>query len=151
MAATLASPTLTLVRPAVVDRAAVVARPAVLGARPAVLGAPAGRAARSEPHGLLGLGGLRLTRRGRVVLVVLSLLVALPLAGLGGRAVAGEPGAALEVTVHTVAPGETLWGFARQIAAPGQDVRDVVEELRDLNELASGALRVGQTILIPRA
>ncbi|WP_050758148.1 LysM peptidoglycan-binding domain-containing protein [Xylanimonas cellulosilytica] len=99
----------------------------------------------------LGLDGLRLTARGRVVLIVLALLVSLPLVGLGGRAVAGEPGRPVEVTVHTVAPGETLWGYARQVAAPGQDLRDVVEHLRELNELASGALQVGQTILVPRA
>ncbi|WP_425954335.1 LysM peptidoglycan-binding domain-containing protein [Xylanimonas sp. McL0601] len=107
-------------------------------------------AALSAPHGPLGLGGLRLTRRGRAVLIVLALLVALPLLGLGGRAIASAPGRPVEVTVHTVAPGETLWAFAREISRPGQDVRDVVAELRDLNELRTVALRVGQTILIPK-
>lgn len=125
MAATLASP--TLVRP---------------GVR---------RAVREAGSGRLGLDGLRLTRRGRVVLTALALLVSIPLVGLGGRAVAGEPGTPLEVTVHTVTPGDTLWGFARRIVEPGQDIREVVDRLRDLNELATGELRVGQTILVPKA
>jgi LysM repeat protein len=97
----------------------------------------------------LGLDGLRLTRRGRVVVVLLALTVCIPLGGLGGRAVASDPGRPIEVTVHTVAPGETLWGYAREIAAPGEDVRDVVAHLRDINELTSGTLAVGQVLLVP--
>jgi hypothetical protein len=101
-------------------------------------------------HGRLGLDGLRLTRRGRVVLIVLAFLVSLPLVGVGGRAIADKPSTPLEVTVHTVAPGDTLWGFARRIVEPGQDIRDVVARLSDLNELTSGALTVGQTIVLPK-
>ncbi len=97
----------------------------------------------------LGLSGLRLTRRGRAVAVVLALAVSIPLMGLGGRAVANEPGRPTEVTVHTVAPGETLWGYASEIARPGEDVRDVVARLRELNELSSGALLAGQVLLVP--
>lgn len=124
--------------------AATFASPAA-GPRP-----PVRAAQRAAGRGPLGLDGLRLTRRGRAVVVALALLVSMPLVGAGGRAVAEGPGAPLEVTVHTVAPGETLWEFATQIAQPGQDVRDVVEHLRELNELTSGALWVGQTILLPR-
>lgn len=120
-------------------------------ASPTLVRASARGAVHGAARGPLGLDGLRLTRRGRAVVIVLALLVSAPLVGLGGRAVAGEPAAPLEVTVHTVAPGETLWGFARQIVEPGQDIRDVVDHLRDLNELASGALRVGQTIVVPKA
>ncbi len=105
----------------------------------------------AEPHGTLGLGGLRLTARGRVVVGLLALLVALPVVGLGGRAVAKNPGTPVEVTVHTVAPGETLWHFARELAEPGQDVRPVVNRIKSLNELESAALQIGQTILLPVA
>ncbi|WP_162616339.1 LysM peptidoglycan-binding domain-containing protein [Xylanimonas allomyrinae] len=105
----------------------------------------------SMPHGAFGLGGLRLTVRGRVVLIAVAVLVSGAFLGLGGRAFASDPGRPTEVTVHTVAPGETLWGYARQVAAPGEDVRDVVAHLLDLNELSSVALTVGQTILLPAA
>lgn len=105
----------------------------------------------SEPRGALGLGGLRLTVRGRFVVAVLAVLVSMPAVGLGGRAFASDPAEPVEVVVHTVAPGETLWGFARSLAEPGQDLRPVVARLQALNELESAALRIGQTILLPRA
>ncbi|MEG3614871.1 LysM peptidoglycan-binding domain-containing protein [Isoptericola haloaureus] len=98
-----------------------------------------------------GLTGLRLTARGRVVLAVLALAVSLPLAFAGGQAVAGSPGEPLEVRLHTVAPGETLWDFAAPLTDPGQDVRDVVAELRDLNGMTESSLRVGQVLVLPRS
>jgi hypothetical protein len=103
------------------------------------------------PVDRVGLAGLRLTRRGRVAVAVLSLFVAVPFFVVGGRADAGAPPAPLDVTVHTVAPGETLWGFAGALARPGEDVRDVVAQLTKLNGLDSGSLRVGQTIVIPKS
>ena len=110
---------------------------------------PAARAA--EEHGVLGLRGLRLTQRGRVVVAVLAALVSLPVAGLGGHAFASGPDDPPEVVVHTVAPGETLWGFARGIAEPGEDLRPVVARIQVLNGLDSAALQIGQTILLPAA
>ena len=112
---------------------------------------PASAAHPSQPRGPLGLGGLRLTLRGRVVVAALALLVSMPVVGLGGRAFASNPAAPLEVVVHTVAPGETLWAFARALAEPGQDLRPVVARLQVLNELESAALQIGQTILLPKA
>ncbi|WP_159793299.1 LysM peptidoglycan-binding domain-containing protein [Puerhibacterium puerhi] len=124
----------------------------------ATIAAPAARPVRSRsaavrasaaPRGLLGLGGLRLTARGRVVVALLAALACAPLVGFGAQAFASSPGVPVEVRVHTVAPGETLWGFAQEIAGPREDVRDVVAHLRELNELGSAALQVGQTILVP--
>lgn len=111
---------------------------------------PASPARRAEASsGAAGLGGLRLTARGRVVVSLLAALVVAPLLLVGTQAVASAPGEPLEVRVHTVAPGETLWGFAAALATAGQDVRDVVDRLQDINGLASGELQVGQTILLP--
>jgi LysM repeat protein len=45
--------------------------------------------------------------------------------------------------------GETLWHIASEVAVPGEDVRDVVQRLQDLNGLASGSLQAGQVLLIP--
>ncbi|CAM3527657.1 LysM peptidoglycan-binding domain-containing protein [Isoptericola cucumis] len=105
----------------------------------------------STPHapGFLGLGGLRLTRRGRLVVVLLTVLVVAAAGLVGQQAVAGSPGGPLEVRLHTVAPGESLWEYARVIAGGQQDVREVVADLRDLNELDSADLQVGQVVLLP--
>lgn len=94
-------------------------------------------------------GPLRLTRRGRVVLVVLALgLVALVVLW-GGRAFASGPGEPREVTVHAVQAGETLWQHAAALAGGDRDVRDVVDELMALNGLSSASLEVGQQLLLP--
>jgi hypothetical protein len=91
---------------------------------------------------------LRLTRRGRLVVLVLGMLV---LAGgiQGGQALAGSPSRALEVTSYTVAAGETLWDIASEQARPGEDVRDVVLELQSLNGLRSAGLAAGQRLVLP--
>lgn len=103
------------------------------------------------PSGPLGLGGLRLTRRGRRVLVTLTvLLLAAPTLTWGARAVADAPDRALEVRLQTVAPGETLWQYAAAVADPGEDLRDVVAALQDLNGMRSSQLQVGQVVVLPR-
>lgn len=122
------------VAPSIGPRAARVVRPAPAPVRV--------RQAAEEP------ARLHLTRRGRVVLVLLALLV---VAGgvMGGRAVADGPQQATEVTTHAVVAGETLWQIASSVAAPGEDVRDVVAELRDLNGMADSSLIAGQVLLVP--
>jgi Tfp pilus assembly protein FimV len=91
---------------------------------------------------------LHLTRRGRVVVVLLGLAVVLG-GAMGGRAVADGPERATEVTTHAVMAGETLWQIASSVAAPGEDVRDVVVALQDLNGLADGSLQAGQVLVVP--
>ena len=98
----------------------------------------------------LGLAGLRLTRRGRAVLVLLAMLVVAPMVTWGATAVASAPGEPMEVRVHAVQPGETLWGFARQVAGPDEDVRQALGRLQELNEMSSGTLRVGELLLLPQ-
>ncbi|UCN13345.1 LysM peptidoglycan-binding domain-containing protein [Cellulomonas iranensis] len=92
---------------------------------------------------------LHLTARGRVVVWGLGLLVA---AGAGGVAVSAHadgPRSAMEVERVVVTPGQTLWGIASEVAAPGEDVRDVVLRLQRLNELPSAGLTAGQTLVVP--
>ncbi|KGM02152.1 LysM peptidoglycan-binding domain-containing protein, partial [Cellulomonas cellasea] len=91
---------------------------------------------------------LRLTRRGRLVVLLLAALVLV--AGVqGGQALADGPSRALEVTTYTVGVGETLWEIAAESARPGEDVRDVVLELQSLNGLATAGLDAGQEIILP--
>ena len=95
---------------------------------------------------------LRLTRRGRTLIVLLLAGLLLGAFSLGQDAtqaagVAGDSATpALEQTV--VQPGESLWSVARRIA-PDNDPREVVAQIRDLNELASAQLVPGQQLLLP--
>ena len=93
--------------------------------------------------------GLRLTRRGRMVVTVIAVGLALAAGSAAQRAAADTPGEAVQVTAHTVTTGETLWRVASSITEPGEDVRVAVDLLMDLNGLASSSLQVGQQLLIP--
>jgi hypothetical protein len=93
--------------------------------------------------------GLRLTRRGRVVVTALAVGLALAAGSVAQRAAADTPGEAVQVTARTVTAGETLWQVASTITEPGEDVRAAVDLLMDLNGLASTGLQVGQQLLIP--
>lgn len=103
-----------------------------------------GRAVAARP----AQGDLHLTRRGRVVMVLLALVVVL--AGvMGGRAVADGPERGTEVQPYAVQSGDTLWQIASTVAAPGEDVRDVIIRLQDLNGMSGSDLSAGQVLLLP--
>ncbi len=97
---------------------------------------------------------LRLTRRGRMLLTVVSVLVFGAAILVLGLRVAGvlEPGPHFTHTVPVqVAPGQTLWSIA-QDTNPGQDPAAVVEKIANLNNLATPAdIIPGQTLQIPVA
>jgi nucleoid-associated protein YgaU len=95
-------------------------------------------------------GSVRLTRRGRIVLVLAVLTLALV-----GFALIGSPavstGEAHHAAKHTVVihGGETLWDLAGRIA-PGEDPRVVISDIVDLNNLSdAGSIRVGQKLYVP--
>ena len=95
---------------------------------------------------------LRLTRRGRVVLVLLftAALMALMIVR-GGFAVAtlsaGSPG---PVRVIQIQPGDTLYRIAGQLAAPGE-VREMDLCIQELNSLPDdGSLQVGTQLAVPK-
>lgn len=92
---------------------------------------------------------LRLTARGRGVLWALAAVVIASITLLGTQASADGPTGAQEVVRHVVQPGETLWQIAESVAAPSQDVRDVVFDLVRLNELPDAGLMAGQVIVVP--
>ena len=94
-------------------------------------------------------GGVRLTARGRRVATILGVAVGLVTAFSAQSAHAGAPGGAVAVRTWTVAAGETLWEIAGEVARPGEDVRDVIAELRDLNDLPDSGVAAGEQILVP--
>jgi len=63
--------------------------------------------------------------------------------------VAAGPAPALEVVGYTVQPGDTLWRIAADAAVPGEDVRDVIVELQELNGLPRAELTAGQRLVLP--
>ena len=92
---------------------------------------------------------LRLTRRGRTVLVLLlmSLLLAAFSLGRSDSQAATEAAARPVLATTTVHGGETLWQVAQRIA-PGTDPRSVVAQLKALNHL-EGSVQAGQQLLLP--
>jgi hypothetical protein len=96
---------------------------------------------------------VRLTRRGRVVVICVSVLVLL--AGLwvgarhGARATSGgAEGPAVRPESVVVGPHDTLWGIAVR-TRPGVDPRVTVQRLIDLNSLPSAIVNPGQKVYLP--
>ena len=110
----------------------------------------------SAPRSRSAAHAVRLTRRGRV-LVVLALaavlLGAFSLGRTGSQAAVVETeqptaAAAPRFEQATVRPGESLWSVAQRIA-PEHDTREVVQQIQRLNDLDGAHLRVGQLLLLP--
>lgn len=97
--------------------------------------------------------GVRLTRRGRLLVSTLALVLlvvgAVLLSG-GGSAFAGtEAGGQRAVADRvTVQPGETLWAIAERVA-PGADPRDTVQQILDLNGLQTAQVQSGTALVVP--
>lgn len=117
MAAIYAAPALPRLRPAARPRSAVTAR-----------------------------SSLRITRRGRLVIHAVALLVVL-LPG-AWRAMATAQVEGPSTVAVTVQPGDTLWGIASEVD-PGADPRALIAEIRELNSLAQSGLVPGQVLLVP--
>jgi hypothetical protein len=111
-----------------------------LGARPT-----APRAARGAVR-----PAARLTRRGRLLVSLLLLAVAVTAAvllGGGAPALAGTDRPVAHERV-TVLPGQTLWQIAEQVA-PGSDPRETVQRILDLNGLQTSQVEAGTALLLP--
>ena len=93
---------------------------------------------------------VRLTRRGRTVVLLVSLGLALAAFTLIGprSAATGEGGTPVQTRTVQVTPGDTLWGIASTVAAPGH-VRDMVHQIEELNAMSGPSVTVGQRIAVP--
>lgn len=99
-----------------------------------------------------------LTRRGRVVVMVLvtaGLLMLAAFAWIAGadRADAARSGAPSSAVYRHLAsvvvlPGQSLWGIALQ-ADPSADPRSVIQQIVDLNALGGTSIQPGQRLWVP--
>ncbi|WP_157622580.1 LysM peptidoglycan-binding domain-containing protein [Nostocoides sp. Soil756] len=91
-------------------------------------------------------GGLRLTARGRLVLLVLAAVVVA--AVLGFRGIGGAGAVTAEHSV-TVGPGQTL----SEVAAaelPGMSISQGILAIQLANHLSTAQVATGQHLVIPR-
>jgi len=105
-----------------------------------------------QPSTAPATSAVRLTRRGRalVLLGLVALLLAAFSLGRQGSSAATHLTASPVLQQTTVESGETLWSLARRVA-PGNDPREVVQQIRVLNHLQGSSLQAGQQLLLPRA
>jgi hypothetical protein len=92
---------------------------------------------------------VRLTRRGRLCLTVLTLfLTAGVVTATGQGAVATSDRGGTATGVHVVRPGETLWSISH-VVAPGSDPRETVSRIMDLNGMGSASVTAGRALVVP--
>ncbi len=94
---------------------------------------------------------LQLTLRGRrlIISLALGLILAVAMPALTDLAGANNQAGTKEqiATWVTIKPGDTLWAIAGEIS-PERDPREVVWEIKQLNDLSAGLI-AGQQIRIP--
>jgi hypothetical protein len=98
---------------------------------------------------------LRLTRRGRIVVAAAAalLIALLSLLATGGAWASSHSapshGGDRNITEVVVLPGQSLWSVA-QNADPNADPRQVMQQIEELNGLASDVIMAGQRLWVPR-
>jgi hypothetical protein len=122
---------------------------------PGVLGRAARRVRSAAPA---ARAPLTLTRRGRLLfhglpvltgaaaLVVLAVIFLVPSTATATSA----PVTGADTERTTVHPGQSLWDLA-VAADPERDPRDVMDEIVELNDLATSVLVAGQVLEVPAA
>jgi nucleoid-associated protein YgaU len=96
----------------------------------------------------VGRGGRRTVAHHLVPIRLLVLLILAAGAFLlfSLRVEAGMPVVVDEVVVQS---GDTLWGIASTASAPGEDVRETIARIMELNGLSSSTIRPGQRLVVP--
>lgn len=89
----------------------------------------------------------------RLVMLSLRVLV-LPLVMAAVLLLALAPESAADNAIETVdsyvvVSGDTLWEIAALSTDAGDDVRETIDEINELNGLSSGTLQPGQVLLVP--
>ena len=105
-----------------------------------------------------GLAPLRLTRRGRLVVTAMAVVLvaagSLALAGaaqaMGHSGATPRPGTAgTAMTRVEVRPGQSLWTLA-EAYDPNTDTRQVIQEILQLNSMSTDRVQPGQVLWMPR-
>lgn len=94
--------------------------------------------------------GLRLTKRGRVVMFLIAIAAVL-LMGVtfgGSTAATDRAGAPVASQTINVKAGQTLWEIA-VAANPNGDIRQTVDDIMKLNSLPAAGLQMGREIAVP--
>jgi hypothetical protein len=94
-------------------------------------------------------GEIRLTARGRLVVLVLALMV-IAVVGvlLSATSSADDDSSGYPTRTVVVAAGDTLWAIADD-AAGDESTRDMVSRIQSINALDTAGLQAGQRILVP--
>jgi Tfp pilus assembly protein FimV len=88
-------------------------------------------------------------RRRRTVAVVAAALIAVLMSPLAAGAVRrGDPSAPAAQQVVVGQRGDTLWSIAQRVR-PGDDPREVADEISAINGVQAGALTVGASLVVP--
>lgn len=99
----------------------------------------------------IGSRPVRLTRRGRltIVLAAIAMLLLLGVTFGGSTAATNQSGTPTATQTITVKAGQTLWQIAA-VANPTGDIRDTVDDIMKLNSLPSAAgLQMGRDLAVP--
>ena len=98
---------------------------------------------------------VKLTSRGRTVIMVSALIVATSsfaatFSAFNGAAASTASISATPVEAEQiiVQPGESYWSIARAIA-PGRSTQDVIDQIHQLNPFEGSTLQAGTKILVP--
>jgi LysM repeat protein len=93
---------------------------------------------------------MRLTRRGRLVVLLLALGIVLTVgfALASGSVATQDAGTPDPTRVVMVGAGDTLWDIAADVAPEG-DTRAMMDEIARLNALDSSMVTVGQKLIVP--
>jgi LysM domain len=94
---------------------------------------------------------VRLTRRGRLVIIAAALVVAFAIGVFvtaAGSVATQRPGTPEPTQIVQVGTGDTLWGIAAELADDGE-VRAMMEQIERLNALDTTVLWAGQRLVVP--
>lgn len=93
---------------------------------------------------------VRLTRRGRLVVFVVSCLALFGIVLASGAAADAAVGLRITPATATVVvqQGESLWSIARALA-PGEDPRGMVHRIQELNGIGDWPIVPGQRLVVP--
>jgi hypothetical protein len=104
-----------------------------------------------------GAAPLRLTRRGRIVVVLLAAVLATAAITVASMALSGAQaanhgrpdGGYAGMHQVVVQPGQTLWSIATA-AEPSADPRQVIQEILTANSMTGGTIQAGQLLWVPK-